>query len=336
MKRFIHIAFLLVLLPVLTILLLVSCDRKPTPKPAISGKLGEVAVITSKANWESEIGNAVRSILADDYGYLPQQEPKFNLFNVPKQSLSNIFQMHRNMLYLNIEDTCTLGMKVRHDVWAHPQTMLIVTAPDASSAVRFITENGEKIADVFENAERDRAVNNAIQFEEKSLRELVEITFGGSPYFPNGYSLKKRTDDFYWISYETSFTNQGIFIYKFPYSGTFQFTPTYLVEKRDEVMKANVPATREGSYMITNPMIVPGYKKVTFNDIEFTEIRSLWDTYNDFMGGPFISRAFLSQDQSEMIVIEGFVYAPKYNKRDYLRQLDYILSSFHWKDNSTN
>lgn len=332
MKRIVKFAFL----PLLAALLLVSCERKPSVKPSISGKMGEIAVITSKANWESEAGNAIRSVLADDYGYLPQQEPRFNLFNVPKQSLSNIFQMHRNMFYLNIEDTCKLGMKVRRDIWSHPQTMLIISAPDAASAIRFITENGEKIVDVFENAERSRAINDALKFEEKSLRELVEITFGGSPYFPNGYSLKKRTEDFYWISYETSFTSQGIFIYKFPYKGTFQFTPAYLIEKRDEVMKANVPATREGSYMITNPVIVPGFKSVTFNDIEFTEIRSLWDTYNDFMGGPFISRACLSPDQREVIVIEGFVYAPKYNKRDYLRQLDYITSSFHWKDISNN
>ena len=47
------------------------------------------------------------------------------------------------------------------------------------------------------------------------------------------------------------------------------------------------------------------------------------------MGGPFISDAFLSADGKNVIVIEGFVYAPKYDKRDYLRQVEAIIYSWH-------
>jgi len=36
-----------------------------------------------------------------------------------------------------------------------------------------------------------------------------------------------------------------------------------------------------------------------------------------------------------MIVMEGFVYAPKYDKRQYLRQVESVLYSFEWeKDDS--
>ena len=141
--------------------------------------------------------------------------------------------------------------------------------------------------------------------------------------------MKKRTQDFVWISYETTYTTQGIFIYKVPYKGEQQFTPEALVAKRNEVMKENVPASLEGSYMITNPVIQPGYWQKTYKGREFTEIRSLWETQNDYMGGPFISDAFRSSDGKDVIVIEGFVYAPKYDKRDYLRQVEAIIYSWH-------
>jgi len=185
------------------------------------------------------------------------------------------------------------------------------------------------ICDAFEDAERERVIYNARKFENASLAVAVRSQFGGSPYFPSSYTLKKKTDDFVWISYETTYTTQGIFIYKFPYTSPEQFSLEALVAKRNEVLKENVPASLEGSYMITNPVIQPGYYQKEYKGRQFVEIRSLWETQNDYMGGPFISDAFLSSDGKDIIVIEGFVYAPKYDKRDYLRQVEAIIYSWH-------
>ena len=49
------------------------------------------------------------------------------------------------------------------------------------------------------------------------------------------------------------------------------------------------------------------------------------------MGGPFVSHSFYSPDGSEIYVIEAFLYAPKYDKRQYLRQVESLLYSFEWK-----
>lgn len=313
-------------------IVLVSCGE-PSQKalPAISGKVGEIGIIASRTQWESEIGDAIRGVLADEYPYIPQREPRYRLFNVPEENFNNIFQVHRNLFYVKIADTCSTGMKVQRDVWASPQTMLVVTAPSKDEAAQFIASNGEKIQRVFEEAERERVIVNAKAFPNNGLETAVTAIFGGSPYFPSNYTLKKQSNDFLWISYETSYTTQGIFIYKFPYESNSQFTPKYLIDKRDEVMKAQVPATREGSYMITNTTLVPGFEMKQYGGREFAEVRTLWDTHNDFMGGPFISNAFLNHDKSEIIVIEGFVYAPKYDKRDYLRQVEALIYSWHWE-----
>jgi len=327
MKKSLFLSYTFMVIAITT---LVSCETKTKVLPSISGKAGEIGVISSRAQWEAEPGNAIRAVLADEFPYIPQREPRYRLFNVPEESFNNIFKVHRNLLYIKIEDTCKVGMKIRKNIWAEPQTMLVITAPNPINASEFIKEHTLQIREVFEKAERDRVVQNAIEFQNFTLTNEVTAQFGGSPYFPSSYTLKKQSRDFYWISYETSYTTQGIFIYSFPYEGTNQFTPKYLIEKRDEIMKDNVPATREGSYMITNTTIVPGFEWKKFEDREFAEVRTLWDTHNDFMGGPFISDAFLSQDGQQVIVIEGFVYAPKFDKRDYLRQLEAIIYSWHW------
>jgi len=333
MKKLIILSFavLSLALPILS-----SCGSEKTGKakalPTISGKAGEIGIISTKAQWDAEPGNALRGVLADEFPYIPQREPRYRLFNVPEENFNNIFKVHRNLLYVKIDDTCKTGMRVQRNVWAAPQTMLVITAPDPISAAEFVTANTANIREVFENAERDRVIKNAMEFENSSIGMMVSAAFGGSPYFPSSYSIKKQNNDFFWISYETSYTIQGVFIYRFPYEGNMQFTPKYLIEKRDEVMKENVPASREGSYMITNTTIVPGFEWKNYNGREFAEVRTLWDTHNDFMGGPFISDAFLSPDGQYVIVIEGFVYAPKFDKRDYLRQLEAIIYSWHWAE----
>ena len=63
----------------------------------------------------------------------------------------------------------------------------------------------------------------------------------------------------------------------------------------------------------------------------FVEARGLWEVYNDFMGGPFVSHSFYSKDGRYIIVLDGFVYAPKFDKRQYLRQVEAIMYSFEWE-----
>ena len=320
---------LTLLLPAL--LLAASCtqEKKSQILPAISGKAGEVEIVSSKAVWESEAGNAVRTVLQAEYPYTPQKESKYRIYNVPPEGFVNVFRLHRNILYLHISDTCAQKLAISKNVWGEPQTMITVYAPDEASAAELILKQDAKICETFEDAERERVIYNARKFENASLADAVRSQFGGSPFFPSSYTMKKRTDDFVWISYETTYTTQGIFIYRFPYKGVEQFTAEALVAKRNEVMKENVPGSLDGSYMITNPVIKPGYYQKNYKGRDFTEIRSLWETQNDYMGGPFISDAFRSSDGKDVIVIEGFVYAPKYDKRDYLRQVEALIYSWH-------
>jgi hypothetical protein len=61
------------------------------------------------------------------------------------------------------------------------------------------------------------------------------------------------------------------------------------------------------------------------------ETRGLWDIENDFMGGPFISHALIDKTGERVLVLDAFVYHPRADKRNYVRQLEAILYSFEWK-----
>ena len=316
-------------------LLATGCKSKDGQKilPSISGKAGEVAVVCSKVEWESEPGSTLRALLGGEVPYLPQVEPMYDLFNVPQQAFNRVFQVHRNIIVINTEKKYEKSrFTTWTDVWASPQVVIQIDAEDGAKAAEVVAKEGKKILALLERTERNRIISNINSFENAELRKPVNEMFGGSPRFPKGFSMKKIADDFMWISYEPAYTIQGILIWKYPYTGEADFNDEVLAAKRNEITKEQIPCTTEGSYMILNPDIMPGCNYFDYKGRSITELRGLWEAYNDFMGGPFISHSFLSPDKQYVVTLDGFVYAPKYDKRNYLRQVEAILYTFEWNN----
>jgi len=86
----------------------------------------------------------------------------------------------------------------------------------------------------------------------------------------------------------------------------------------------------DNTYMTIYSQIEPAFRWIRFNNRDFTELRGHWEVENDYMGGPFISHFYHDVPNSRVLILTAFVYAPKYDKRDYLRQVESILYSFEW------
>lgn len=317
------------------IIALSACNSAKTKKalmPNITGKAGEVIVVIDQGDWEGAVGTVLRDSLAGDTPFLPQREPLFSLVNVPQSAFTNMFKVHRNIILLNINSSVVEpGVVFRKDIWAAPQTVINVNAPNAETAVTLIEENSRKMALAIEQAERDRIISNTKKYEELKLAPVVREIFGGSPHFPSGYQLKKKTSDFVWIEYAIQHVTQGIFIYKYPVvEGEQMLSLESLVENSDEMLKNNVPGMFDNTYMMISDFLTPSIEYQRYKGLEFAEIRGLWEVYNDYMGGPFVSHAFYSQDGKDVIVLQAWVYAPKYDKRQYLRQVESVIYSFEW------
>jgi hypothetical protein len=311
-----------------------SCnDSSELVKQNVGGKAGEIIIVANKAEWESEPGSELRSILATPYPYLPQSEPSYTLINIPHKSFTSLFEYHRNIIILKVDPELKAEFKAVEDVWAAPQTVIMITAPTKEEATRVIADNSEQLFNIINQAERNRIMRNSKRYEDVALRQFVADKFGGSPYFPKGYSLKKQTDNFVWISYETTYINLGIFVYRIPYKDETSVQLEQLMAATNDIMQENVPGMVDNSYMTISSEILPGLDVMKYKNRNFVEMRGLWEVKNDFMGGPFVIHAFYDKnDPKSIIVVEGFVYAPRYDKRDYIRQVESILYSFDWKE----
>ena len=328
MKRILSI-----LIAALTVIGLASCSGSgKTLLPNVSGKAGEVIVVIERADWEGALGNEVRDLLACDCPWLYIREPLYSLVNVAPGGFADLFKVHRNIVIFQIDpQAANTGVLVKNDVWASPQCVVQVSAHDSEEAIATLKEKGATIVSAIEQAERDRVIRNTFLYEERPIAEAVNEIIGGSPHFPSGYKLKMKNDHFVWIADEKQYTTQGVFVYKYPVTKDDPFTLESIIAKRNEMLQENVPGMFENTYMTTAEYIAPTMEFIKYKGREFAQTRGYWEVYNDYMGGPFVSHSFYSPDGSEIIVTEAFVYAPRYDKRQYLRQVESLLYSFEWK-----
>ena len=316
------------------VLTLFGCKgRRAALLPNISGKAGEVIVVIDKDNWEGALGNAVRGLLADDCPWLATREPLYTVVNVTPGGFADLFKVHRNIVFFDIDaQVAKAGVTFLQDKWAAPQCIVAVAAHSSSEALELFQQNGPVILSAIEQAERDRVIRNTLQYEQHDIAPEVASVFGGAPHIPMGYKLKKKTPSFVWIADEKQSSIQGILIYSYPVckDPAHEFDLDRIIAKRNEILRANVPGMFDNTWMTTSTQIPPTVEYIKYRGRTFAQTRGYWEVHNDYMGGPFVSHAFYSPDGSSIIVAEAFVYAPKFDKRQFLRQVESVLYSWEW------
>lgn len=293
--------------------------------PNVTGNAGEVVLVLPKALWTDSIGVAYKDILTQEFPFLPQSEPIFDLITIPPDAFTNIFKSHRNIIFNEISnDYAEPKFLLKRDVWASPQTVLYVVGPSYKSIAPFISREKDKIVAIFEQAERDRVIQNATSYEGKGIAPVLQKNFNISMKIPMGYKVNKQTDNFVWISHETPKISQGLIIYSFPYTEKNTFSADFLLKKRDEFVR-QIEGPTEGTYMITSTVFPPYFSAMMYKDRYFGILRGFWDVYKHPMGGPFISFSTLDEKRQMVINVEAYIYAPGSNKRNYLRQVESLI-----------
>lgn len=319
----------------LAVICIAGCKsvNKKNLLPNISGKAGEVLVVAERFQWDNMLKDCVQASLCADVPYLPMKEPMYNVITVTPSNFSQMFQIHRNIILFNVNaGVNNPGVVYSYDRWAKPQIVITVNAASPEEATELFNANIETIMTAIEQKERDRIIANTRAYQERKLATVVKDFIGGDMVFPSGYSLKKRSDNFLWISYETTYIQQGFMIYYYPAEGKGQFTADAIVAQRNKILKKEVPGMVEGSYMTTSDYIQPMVKYGSYKGISFAELHALWDVEGDFMGGPFVSHSFYTPDKLNVVCIEAYVYAPKFDKRHYLRQVESLIYGFQWPE----
>ncbi|MDA3929146.1 MAG: DUF4837 family protein [Prolixibacteraceae bacterium] len=321
-KTFIYSLFLLFVISAC------SSRNQTSMMKSVTGKAGELVIVIPAKTWKRDAGKSIWDLLAQPQAGLPQGESLFDVINIPEEAFGDIFKTSRNIVITKINSSVEKPtITFQKDVYAYTQAMLSISVKNEKQFVEIVNKNADKILSFFIKAERDRLVLNYSKYTDKALRTKVENKFGVSITIPPGFRVAEQSEDFMWIRNEMQDLSQGVLIYSYPYVNDSTFTSKYLVAKRNVFLKKYVPGPIEGSYMTTETDLPILFNVMKKDGNYAAELRGLWRVENDFMGGPFVSLTMLDLLKKRVLTFDAYVYAPKLDKRNYIRQVEAMIYS---------
>lgn len=303
-----------------------SQKKKNLLMPNASGLPYEMLVVMDDAQWDRPLGRAVFNVLDSDVPGLPQSERSFRISRVaPDGFNSNMFRIMRNVIKVDIQNIYTQPkFKFARNVYSYPQMIMTLQAPDEENLTEYINNNQQSIIDFFTKAEMNREIENLRERHNPEVSRLAEEILDVDIWVPWELNKFKRGKDFLWASTNVGKKDMNLVLYSYPYTDKNTFTLDYFLQKRDSVMKANIPGGPKGSYMTTNHDYV--YVEDGTVRGKYAQIaRGLWRVQGDRMGGPFVSHSRVDEANGRVVVAEAFIYAPESLKRDLLRRMEAAL-----------
>lgn len=326
------------------IVLITSCDLNTgevSLQPDAIGDEGELIVIMPDGMWNGNAGEAMKKAFKKPYLRVTTPQPYFDIRHFSEKELDDNVKKYKNIFYVQIIDNEKYKIPKlveQENVWAKDQIVFRLFSQTKKAAQLYLEKNGDLLCDRLDELVRKRYMKKFKKHDNKANEEVMAEKFGIYTEFDDDYQVRIDRENFVWFSSEFNRFVQGsgshpvemgIIVYQFPYKDEVQLSTKYLNAVRDSVLKANVKG-ENNSYMVTEYMedFQPIGKEVNINDTYAKVIRGRYTFKGDFIaGGSFISLSMVHPQTQNVVTLYGFIYAPKFDKREYIRQLEAILYS---------
>lgn len=338
-------------------LFLTNCDGDNLPAdaflPEANGQHGEILILMDDAQWNGSLGTVLKQSLGRlaEGPYL-RPEPMFSYYQKDPKTLNHINQLSRNILKLMVDydSTYTETLVIeKNNYYAKNQLFIIVKDSDPNRLLDFAKNKMEEIFAKFNQFEKTQLIREYAHDPNKRIKELIENKFHISISVPSETVLKSEKKDFVLTRRDRSrnqlsneatggqggvfWIQQGFMFWRTPvYPDSSQMTVENMLKNRDTTLKYNAPGATKGTYMATEytEYYDPEGRVFDYNGHKAVEIRGLWVYEGEVFvggGGPFVQYSILNESQQEIITVCGYVYAPKYDKREYIREIDAVLNT---------
>ena len=285
---------------IIACMIFISCqsDVSKAYVPESNGNINALTVVMNNSLWEGRLGNNIKESLMEPYEGLPFDEPKYDLYYLQPSIFKGFARSSRNIIVFN-KDTVGQGFRLIKNLWARPQVTAIITGEDEDVMNFYFDENKDLLLRSISENERVEKIRRMT----KSLNDDPQL----KDRFVKGHL--------------------NIIAYSLPINIDLKKIEERIPAIRDSIGKIYVPGRVPGSYMITERAYLPYYYKTKVNNLDAILTKGTWEVQNDFMAGPYVNYIIKDTVNKRNIVIEGFSFAPSESKRDYMFELNTIITT---------
>jgi hypothetical protein len=295
--------------------------------PGSSGRTHNILLVMDNSDWKSSVGDSIRKYFAAEFADLPQVEPLFSLKQTTRDMYNGVYKVVRNVLV--VKEGENPGIRFYKNKYAKPQLITVIEGENIDQLKQLISKHSKEIITRYEIAE----IENLQAKHRKSLRDNsdIEKELNVKINIPDFFNLVDHQDKFFWFRRDIKNGEQDILLYQVPLQDSLDYSGERVTIYRDSICKKYIPGPTENTYMKTDVNLSPSQVFTEINNLKAIETRGHWNMKNDFMGGPYVNYSIIDKQNNRMVVVEGFIYAPAVDKRDYMVQLEAILKTVRLK-----
>ncbi|UTW64037.1 DUF4837 family protein [bacterium SCSIO 12741] len=328
-----------ILLSTFALFFLISCESEEGEfLPGYSGGFGELVVVLDKAIWEGPTGDSLFSVLAGEQHGFPQPESYFNVIQVSPSKFQSVLRTHRNIIRINAAsgNAGKEPLVLERNKWSKGQYVLNLNAKSYDHLLQVIGEHEEDIRSVFQSAEINRHIQRNKKFGDPEISKELAAVQQYTMEVHKDVFLDKNQSGLAWVRAERERTSggfqhqisQGILLFSKPYMSKSDFSDSLVIQTANEMMAQHLAGPDTGQYMQIDQRYIPVIgEEVNFHDQYAREFRGIWKMEGNFMGGPLYIFTFLDEPRGRIIYAIGYVYAPQFKKREYLREVEAMIQS---------
>lgn len=314
--------------------LLVACSGEGEKKKVLVSSKGlpsELLLVVDKVVWNSDLQDSINSIVKAQVPGLMQVEELFRVTRILSHDYEATHTTFHTKLFVKVDkDLDKPMMGTRRNEYAKPQLELVVAAPSIDVLREYLMLNSERIKEILLEAQIEKRVELLRKKYSKKVDDDLKEVLGMTVRAPENMRATKKGERFLWGGTNLLAKDLNLVVYTYDWHGEDLLDTDRYVEKRDSVMKHNIPGSNEGQWMQTvrerehkRPLVECAEREI--NGRKVMEARGLWEMRNGALGGPFVSISRVDTAARRVIVGEGFVYSPSTDKRDLVRQMEAVL-----------
>ena len=344
-----------------------ACEDFIEYRPEARGREGEILVVTDTLTWTGPAGEALREVLGSEIQTLPVPEPLFKLKREAlTNAFIEQLKQQKNLIFLaSIDDTTAAarflraripeegqqsiregrgqGIVDRPDLWVNRQLVVYATAKDDEALADAILERGPVLRrlftettttrtreDMFEKARQTAKEDSILQKHDFAINVQHDYFFAQDTVFADAEAnpVADESGGLVRLRRIPESTWRDLFVYYQDGADPSQLTPEYAKELQNQLTQQFIKGTYPDSYIKISEARPPEVREVDLNGRYAIELRGLWGMTNDALGGPFVSYLTYDEDQQRLYLYSGFVFAPNYAKREFIRQMEIIGNTF--------
>ena len=330
------------------------------------GSFGELVVIMDSTQFESETAAALRETFGGWIQTIPGKPPRFDLrfqdFDTNQQL--EYLKRYRNLIIAApIDDTTNTGELLRallsdeierqvregesfafplENHWYRDQWLMLLSGQSDSTLARQIRNSQETLT--------ENLIDKEIQRYSREIYDRGEqVALADSIWQTEGWRMRIQHD---WIkNIDTTYTQNGqrqhfmtmrrplpendrwFWIWWRKMDDATHVDEDWINTKRDSLNKQWIRGSREESYVTTAYNRPHETEQFIYNDDLAFETLGIWTMTNDAMAGPFVNLTVYDEESQRLFMLEFAQFAPKYDKRRFVRQFRAMIRSF--KSDST-